>query len=126
MGMRRRNLLVFRRARRGRIGVRAPIPARNTRSFASRARASLDRPFLRGTHVAEYTREAESRDLLNYFLRDTPGLTGTHVGCDTSQCGACTVLLDGQAIKSCTVYSAGLCTPGMIWTLRQLLDENPA
>jgi len=46
--------------------------------------------------------EVESRLLLVHFLRDSLGLTGTHVGCDTSSCGACTVLLDGTPIKSCT------------------------
>jgi aerobic carbon-monoxide dehydrogenase small subunit len=49
--------------------------------------------------------EVEPRLLLVHFLRDTLGLTGTHVGCDTSQCGACTVLLDGKAVKSCTVLA---------------------
>jgi len=43
--------------------------------------------------------------LLVHFLRDELGLTGTHVGCDTSQCGACTVLLDGQAVKSCSLFA---------------------
>ncbi len=43
--------------------------------------------------------------LLVHWLRDTLGLTGTHVGCDTAQCGACTVLLDGQAVKSCSVLA---------------------
>jgi len=52
------------------------------------------------------TREAEPRLLLVHFLRDTLGLTGTNVGCDTSQCGACTVLMDGMAVKSCTVLAA--------------------
>jgi carbon-monoxide dehydrogenase small subunit len=47
-------------------------------------------------------RDVEPRLLLVHFLRDVVGLTGTKVGCDTSQCGACTVLLDGVAIKSCT------------------------
>ena len=47
--------------------------------------------------------EAEDRTLLVHFLRDHLGLTGTHIGCDTSQCGACTVHIDGQAVKSCTV-----------------------
>src|SRR5262245_13205137 len=55
---------------------------------------------------AERSTEVESRQLLVQFLRDTLGLTGTHVGCETSQCGACTVLLDGQAVKSCTVLTA--------------------
>jgi len=47
----------------------------------------------------------EPRTLLVYFLREHLGLTGTHVGCDTSQCGACTVHLDGRAVKSCTVLA---------------------
>jgi aerobic carbon-monoxide dehydrogenase small subunit len=49
--------------------------------------------------------EVEPRQLLVHFLRDTLGLTGTHVGCDTSNCGACTVHLDGDAVKSCTVLT---------------------
>ncbi len=49
--------------------------------------------------------EVEPRLLLVHYLRDTLGLTGTHVGCDTSQCGACTVLLDGMAVKSCTLFA---------------------
>jgi aerobic carbon-monoxide dehydrogenase small subunit len=53
------------------------------------------------------TRQAdvEPRTLLVYYLRDELGLTGTHIGCDTTSCGACTVLLDGQAVKSCTVLA---------------------
>ena len=53
-----------------------------------------------------YEREIEPRMLLAHFLRDTLNLTGTHIGCDTSQCGACTVHLDGRAVKSCTVLAA--------------------
>ena len=49
--------------------------------------------------------EVEPRELLVYFLRDHLGLTGTHVGCDTSQCGACTILLDGRSVKSCTILA---------------------
>ncbi|NMP23406.1 (2Fe-2S)-binding protein [Sulfobacillus harzensis] len=49
--------------------------------------------------------EVEARTLLAYFLRDHLGLTGTHIGCDTSQCGACTVLMDGVPVKSCTVLA---------------------
>ena len=49
--------------------------------------------------------EVEPRMLLVHYLRDVLGLTGTHVGCETSLCGACTVLLDGQAVKSCTVFA---------------------
>jgi aerobic carbon-monoxide dehydrogenase small subunit len=51
-------------------------------------------------------REVEPRLLLVHFLRDVAGLTGTKIGCDTSQCGACTVLLDGVAVKSCTCLAA--------------------
>ncbi|HET9754153.1 MAG TPA: (2Fe-2S)-binding protein [Myxococcales bacterium] len=51
------------------------------------------------------TRDVEPRVLLVHFLRDVLGLTGTHVGCDTSQCGACTVLLDGKAVKSCSLFA---------------------
>jgi carbon-monoxide dehydrogenase small subunit len=49
--------------------------------------------------------EVEPRLLLVHFLRDTLGLTGTNIGCDTSSCGACTVLLDGESVKSCTVLA---------------------
>ena len=49
--------------------------------------------------------EVEPRLLLVHYLRDTLGLTGTHVGCDTSSCGACTVSVDGEAVKSCTVLA---------------------
>ncbi|MGH6926027.1 MAG: (2Fe-2S)-binding protein [Propylenella sp.] len=52
------------------------------------------------------SREVEDRTLLVHFLRDHLGLTGTHVGCDTSQCGACVVHLDGIAVKSCTTLAA--------------------
>jgi carbon-monoxide dehydrogenase small subunit len=49
--------------------------------------------------------EVEPRLLLVHYLRDALGLTGTHIGCDTSQCGACTIHIDGQAVKSCTVLA---------------------
>jgi carbon-monoxide dehydrogenase small subunit len=62
-------------------------------------RVSLD---VNGT---TYEREVVPRLLLVHFLRDELGLTGTHVGCDTSNCGACTVHLDGAAVKSCTVLA---------------------
>jgi carbon-monoxide dehydrogenase small subunit len=54
----------------------------------------------------EQTGEVEPRTLLVHFLRESLGLTGTHVGCDTSHCGACTVLYDGTPIKSCTMLAA--------------------
>jgi carbon-monoxide dehydrogenase small subunit len=49
--------------------------------------------------------DVEGRTLLVHALRDSLGLTGTHIGCDTSQCGACTVLVDGRAVKSCTLLA---------------------
>jgi carbon-monoxide dehydrogenase small subunit len=52
-----------------------------------------------------HARDVEPRTLLVHLLREGLGLTGAHVGCDTSQCGACTVLLDGRAVKSCTVLA---------------------
>jgi aerobic carbon-monoxide dehydrogenase small subunit len=54
----------------------------------------------------EVTREVEGRLLLVHFLRDVLGLTGTHWGCDTSNCGTCVVLMDGEPVKSCTVLAA--------------------
>ena len=108
---------------------------------------------------ARHTSSVESRTLLVHYLRDDLGLTGTHVGCDTSQCGACTVVVDGAAVKSCTVLAVqadgtevvtieglaqdgklhplqegfweehglqcGFCTPGIIMTLHQVLEEEP-
>jgi aerobic carbon-monoxide dehydrogenase small subunit len=53
----------------------------------------------------QHSAEVEARLLLVHFLRETLSLTGTHIGCDTSNCGACTVLLNGQAVKSCTVLA---------------------
>ena len=53
----------------------------------------------------EHNEEIEPRLLLVHFLRENLRLTGTHIGCDTSHCGACTVVLDGRAVKSCTVFA---------------------
>jgi aerobic carbon-monoxide dehydrogenase small subunit len=74
--------------------------------------------------------EVEPRLLLVYFLRETLGLTGTTVGCDTSSCGACTVLMDGKSVKSCTVLAVqadgadittieGLATDGQLHPLQE-------
>jgi carbon-monoxide dehydrogenase small subunit len=52
-----------------------------------------------------YTHQVEPRLLLVHYIRDVLGLTGTHIGCDTSQCGACTILVDGLAVKSCTLLA---------------------
>jgi aerobic carbon-monoxide dehydrogenase small subunit len=78
----------------------------------------------------DYQRDVEPRQLLVHFIRDEAGLTGTKVGCDTSQCGACTVLVDGIAVKSCTCLTAqvdgaaittieGLATDGQLHPLQE-------
>ena len=53
----------------------------------------------------EHAAEVEPRLLLVHFIRETLGLTGTHIGCDTTHCGACTVMLDGRPVKSCTIFA---------------------
>ncbi|MGD9942314.1 MAG: (2Fe-2S)-binding protein [Burkholderiaceae bacterium] len=68
-------------------------------------------------------RSVEARTLLAQFLRDELGLTGTHVGCDTCQCGCCTVLVDGDAVKSCTVLLAQL-DGASITTIEGLSDGS--
>jgi aerobic carbon-monoxide dehydrogenase small subunit len=65
----------------------------------------------------------ESRQLLVHHLRETLGLTGTHVGCDTSNCGACTVLLDGVAVKSCTVFTVAA-DRGEVLTVEGLAQDG--
>ena len=70
--------------------------------------------------------DVEPRTLLVYFLRETLGLTGTNVGCDTSSCGACTVLLDGEAFRRNHGLQCGYCTPGMIMAAASYLKENPS
>jgi carbon-monoxide dehydrogenase small subunit len=82
-----------------------------------------------------YEREVEPRLLLVHLLRDELGLTGTHVGCDTSNCGACTVHLNGEAVKSCTVLAVqadgasvttieGLGTPEKLHPLQEAFWEH--
>jgi aerobic carbon-monoxide dehydrogenase small subunit len=79
--------------------------------------------------------DVESRQLLVYFLRNDLGLKGTNVGCDTSSCGACTVLLDGESVKSCTVLAVqadgaevttieGLATDGELHPVQQAFHEQ--
>ena len=79
--------------------------------------------------------EVEGRTLLVHALRDGLGLTGAHIGCDTSQCGACTVLLDGRAVKSCTVLALqaegrevttieGLSSDGQLHPLQRAFVEH--
>ena len=106
----------------------------------------------------DYNHEVEPRLLLVHYLRDVLRLTGTHIGCDTSSCGSCTILLNGKATKSCSLFAVqadgseiktieglaengkfhalqegfkemhglqcGFCTPGIIMTVADLLQEN--
>ncbi|HSK17208.1 MAG TPA: (2Fe-2S)-binding protein [Gaiellaceae bacterium] len=84
---------------------------------------------------ADRSAEVETRLLLVHFLRQTLGLTGTHVGCDTTSCGACTVLLDGTPVKSCTVFAVmadgrdvttveGLAPPGGLHPVQEGFHEE--
>jgi carbon-monoxide dehydrogenase small subunit len=79
--------------------------------------------------------DVEDRTLLVHFLRENLGLTGTHIGCDTSQCGACVVLVDGVAVKSCTMLAGqaagasittieGLAANGQLHPMQQAFHEN--
>lgn len=85
-----------------------------------------------GTSV---TKEVEARELLVHFVRDHLSLTGTHIGCDTSSCGACTILVDGKATKSCTMLAVqadgstittieGLASNGALHPLQEGFKEN--
>jgi carbon-monoxide dehydrogenase small subunit len=67
----------------------------------------------------QVSREIEPRQLLIHFIRETPDLTGTHWGCDTSSCGACVVLMDGAPVKSCTILAA-MCERHEIRTVESL------
>jgi aerobic-type carbon monoxide dehydrogenase small subunit (CoxS/CutS family) len=124
-------------------------PAHSARSLAVAVEINGER----------YEREVDARRLLVHFIRDDLELTGTHIGCDTGNCGACTVLYNGQAIKSCMMLAVqadgatietveglaqdgrlhplqqafrhhhalqcGYCTPGMLVSAKDLLDNNP-
>ena len=79
--------------------------------------------------------DVEPRTLLVYFLRETLGLTGTNVGCDTSSCGACTVLVDGESVKSCTMLAAqadgrevttieGMASDGQLHPIQEAFHRN--
>ena len=107
----------------------------------------------------EYERMVEARLLLSDFLRESVGLTGTHVGCEHGICGCCTVMVDGMTVRSCLMFAiqadgaevttveglgdggmlhplqeafwenhglqCGFCTPGMLFSALELLNENP-
>lgn len=84
-----------------------------------------------------YEHEVEPRLLLVDYLRDTVGLTGTHFGCDTTSCGACTVMIDGQSAKSCTFFAVqadgreiftieGLAPDGQMHPLQEAFSEHHA
>ena len=84
-----------------------------------------------------YEREVDARRLLVHFLRDELDLTGTHVGCDTGNCGACTILVDGEAVKSCMLLAVqadgveittveGLEEDGILSPLQQAFSEHHA
>ncbi len=83
----------------------------------------------------EHTHEVEPRQLLVHYLRDTLGLTGTNIGCDTSQCGSCTVHIDGMAVKACTMFAVqadgsevatieGLAQNGSMHPMQQAFWDN--
>ncbi len=85
----------------------------------------------------EHTAQADARTLLSDFLRNTLGLTGCHVGCDTSQCGACVVRVDGQTVKSCAVLAVqtdgaeittieGLADSGKLHPMQQAFRDHHA
>src|SRR3989442_14001673 len=84
-----------------------------------------------------FEHEIEPRTLLVHYLRDVLGLTGTKIGCDTSSCGACTVLVDGESVKSCTAFATqfggatittleGLAGSGDLTRVQQTFHENHA
>src|SRR6266545_2855439 len=85
----------------------------------------------------EHSADVEPRQLLVYFLREQLGLTGTNVGCDTSSCGACSLLLDGESVKACTILAVqadghevttieGLATNGELHPMQQAFHEHHA
>ena len=71
----------------------------------------------------EHRQEVEPRLLLVHYLREVLGLTGTHIGCDTSQCGACTVIFNGKAVKSCTVLTVQA-SDGEVLTIEGLATDG--
>jgi carbon-monoxide dehydrogenase small subunit len=81
------------------------------------------RPITVTVNDTRHELEVEPRELLVYVLRERLGLTGTNVGCDTTSCGACTVLLDGESVKSCTVLAVQADGRG-VTTIEGLSDDG--
>src|SRR5438876_12399974 len=99
--------------------------------------AAVTRPVTVTVNGVSRSAEVETRLLLVHFLRESLGLTGTHVGCDTSSCGACTVLLGGVPVKSCTMLAVqadgrevttveGLIGPAGLHPIQQAFHEEHA
>ena len=84
----------------------ARAPRSEPRERARRGRGGLIMNVSIAINGEQVSREIEPRQLLVHFIRETPDLTGTHWGCDTSNCGACVVLMDGEPVKSCTILAA--------------------
>ena len=98
---------------------------------------SASRPVTVTVNGVEYDREVEARKLLIHFLRDDLDLTGSHIGCDTGNCGACTVIVDGQLVKSCMMLAVqadgatietveGLAEGGELTKLQQSFSDHHA
>ena len=131
-----------RRGRRTRSAARtAGTASRPSRPATCRRPSEREEVALRRIAVTvngiRHEQEVEPRQLLVYFLREQLGLTGTNVGCDTSSCGACTVLLDGESVKSCTVLAVqadgaevttieGLATNGELHPVQRAFHEEHA
>jgi carbon-monoxide dehydrogenase small subunit len=132
--------------------------ARGKNNFEPRRRF-MDRTVTMTVNGKQVTATIDARTLLVQFIRENLQLTGTHVGCDTAQCGACTVHMNGRAVKACSILAlqadgasittieglaangelhpmqkafnechalqCGFCTPGMVLSAIQLLQDNP-
>src|SRR5262245_33249783 len=115
------------------------FPPAGGRGYTAAPFSAERRPVVR--HIAvtvngtRHEADVEPRTLLVYFIRDGLGLTGTNVGCDTSTCGSCTVLVDGQSVKSCTMLAVqadgrdvttieGMATDGAMHPLQEAFHEH--
>jgi len=139
-------------------GLNQRAAARGKNNFEPRRRF-MDRTVTMTVNGKQVTATIDARTLLVQFIRENLQLTGTHVGCDTAQCGACTVHMNGRAVKACSILAlqadgasittieglaangelhpmqkafnechalqCGFCTPGMVLSAIQLLQDNP-